>query len=364
MKLLEIFFGTKCAECGQKIKGEKFQALSAGSVCQTCHSKLEEQNRQKEIERKQKAEELERQRQEQKRREEEQKRKQQEEQKRREEEERRKAEEQKADEQRKVYFGTKRQRKKKRAEEENRKRSNAKSLNIPSIQPAKSSEMSKPKQFQTCPNCKNTRLDSGLRSMFVDDSGHLNIFHCSCGKVYCDNCSGGGSVSFPMCPESAYHTGRTKIGFVPPQAIKKQPKEDKTKDLVRELHYAAQKGDVQKIQKILDQGVKPDSIRDGSEVVDYAITITPLYSAAEHGHKKVVELLLKRGANVNSHCGVSRTPLYMAVLRGHTEVARLLLENGANVNARAADDFTPLGRALDKGFHELVKMLRQYGGKE
>jgi len=50
MKLIEILFGQKCAECGQRIKGQKFSALGPGWLCQSCNSKLEEQRRRKEEE--------------------------------------------------------------------------------------------------------------------------------------------------------------------------------------------------------------------------------------------------------------------------------------------------------------------------
>jgi hypothetical protein len=221
---------------------------------------------------------------------------------------------------------------------------------------------SKIEQFKSCPNCGKTSSPYGAD---LD----MNIFRCSCGRVYCNNCSAGGLVACPRCPSSPYHEGIKKVGVVPPQARQEQQPEDKTKELVRSLHNAAQEGDVLKIQEILNQGVNPNSTRDRTEVVDYAITITPLYWAAEHGHREAVNLLLTHGANVNSHCGVSRTPLYMAVMNGHTEVAQLLLEHGANVNARAADGFTPLGRALGlqrrlPKFHELVTLLREKGGKE
>jgi len=52
--------------------------------------------------------------------------------------------------------------------------------------------------FRACPNCGGTR-------------NGLTIFQCSCGKAYCDECSGGGLDSLPTCPVSPYHEGRKKI---------------------------------------------------------------------------------------------------------------------------------------------------------
>jgi len=53
MGLLESLFGTKCTECGQKIEGEKFQALGPGWLCQTCYRQLEAERKQKDEERRQ-----------------------------------------------------------------------------------------------------------------------------------------------------------------------------------------------------------------------------------------------------------------------------------------------------------------------
>lgn len=67
-------------------------------------------------------------------------------------------------------------------------------------------------QFKACPNCGKTVSSFGAKY-------DLNIFQCSCGKRYCDDCSGGGLIDLPRCPVSAYHEGMTKIGIVPKSAV-------------------------------------------------------------------------------------------------------------------------------------------------
>ena len=57
---------------------------------------------------------------------------------------------------------------------------------------------------------------------------------------------------------------------------------------------------------------------------------TPLYGAALHGHVKVVELLLKRGAAVNTTNNAAWSPLGTAAYEGHVEVARALVRAGAD----------------------------------
>ncbi|KAF2186071.1 hypothetical protein K469DRAFT_707252 [Zopfia rhizophila CBS 207.26] len=60
-----------------------------------------------------------------------------------------------------------------------------------------------------------------------------------------------------------------------------------------------------------------------------------LYLAAEHGHQKIVKLLLDKGADANAQGGVYGNALQAASFRGHEQVVKLLLDKGADVGARA-----------------------------
>ena len=51
-----------------------------------------------------------------------------------------------------------------------------------------------------------------------------------------------------------------------------------------------------------------------------AIGWTPLHEACNYGHKRVVLLLLKHGANVNAKGMDGDTPLHDAVINVHLEV--------------------------------------------
>jgi len=70
----------------------------------------------------------------------------------------------------------------------------------------------------------------------------------------------------------------------------------------------------------------------------------PLGLACFFGHTAAVDLLLERGAAVNtpSKNTMRVQPLNSAVAGQHLEIARLLLEHGADPNARQGEDFTPL----------------------
>ena len=87
---------------------------------------------------------------------------------------------------------------------------------------------------------------------------------------------------------------------------------------------------------------------------------TPLGWAAEHGHESVVQMLLKRGdINPNQADQYGRTPLRWAAKGGSEGVAKMLLQR-ADVNPNLADTHhgrTPLLLAARHGCEPVVKML-------
>ena len=59
---------------------------------------------------------------------------------------------------------------------------------------------------------------------------------------------------------------------------------------------------------------------------------TLLLIAAEHGHKEIVELLLKRDAEADARDSGGGTALMVAAAKGHERVAEMLLRHGAGIN--------------------------------
>src|SRR5512133_4298379 len=93
----------------------------------------------------------------------------------------------------------------------------------------------------------------------------------------------------------------------------------------------------------------------------------PLGLASFFGHVDAAQLLVERGAEVNS---ASRNdfkvmPLHSAAATGDPEVryelAKLLLEHGADPNARQQDDFTALMAADQHGDDRLRTLLVEHG---
>jgi ankyrin repeat protein len=91
----------------------------------------------------------------------------------------------------------------------------------------------------------------------------------------------------------------------------------------------------------------------------------PLGLAAYFGHEKIVEYLIKAGAQVNSPSknSLGVTPLQSAVAGGHLEITRMLLTAGASPNVRERGGYTPLHTAAHSGNIEIVRSLL-FGGAD
>jgi hypothetical protein len=88
------------------------------------------------------------------------------------------------------------------------------------------------------------------------------------------------------------------------------------------LHDMAQSGDVAKARLLLDNGAELDVTED-----EYRST--PLGLAARWGQRRLVELLLERGANPNAAGAAWSTPLAWARKKGHAEIECMLVVAGA-----------------------------------
>lgn len=78
-------------------------------------------------------------------------------------------------------------------------------------------------------------------------------------------------------------------------------------------------------------------------------------------YKRVVELLIRRGANPNYSKPDGFSPLHAATLRDSYDIAKLLLDNGADVNA-VCQNGTVLHSAVENGISDaLVKLLLDKG---
>ncbi|TNN29788.1 Ankyrin repeat domain-containing protein 29 [Liparis tanakae] len=84
---------------------------------------------------------------------------------------------------------------------------------------------------------------------------------------------------------------------------------------------------------------------------------TALTVASQHGRSKVVETLLRNGANVHDQLNDGATPLFLAAQEGHVTVIRQLLSSGAKVNQSREDGTGALWMAAQMGHGEAVRVL-------
>ena len=88
-----------------------------------------------------------------------------------------------------------------------------------------------------------------------------------------------------------------------------------------------------------------------------------LHTAAEEGNTEEVELLLDRGANIETKDKDGLTPLMIAAKWGKTETVELLLDRGANIETKDKDGLTPLMIAAEWVKTETVELLIKHGAK-
>lgn len=89
----------------------------------------------------------------------------------------------------------------------------------------------------------------------------------------------------------------------------------------------------------------------------------PLNFAARQGSRPLVEVLLRRGADVRALDEDGRGALERAVRAGDPEVVRRLLQAGADPGGRNPDGFGPVFVAVLSGKVEVLRVLLDHGGR-
>ena len=91
---------------------------------------------------------------------------------------------------------------------------------------------------------------------------------------------------------------------------------------------------------------------------------SPLFLAIYHGHKEMVETLLKNGAKTDIKVSDGYYPLHFAANLGKKEIVQILINHGANVDEKYEDGDTLLHQAIamnDKAMVELLLKLAEGG---
>ncbi|KAF2136062.1 uncharacterized protein K452DRAFT_292715 [Aplosporella prunicola CBS 121167] len=154
-----------------------------------------------------------------------------------------------------------------------------------------------------------------------------------------------------------------------------------------EIRKAIETRDKAAVQKLLDQGLDPNttwddnvSHRNGTgcvsgskEPAGETFGGRPLHEACLLADTEIAELLIDFGADVNSTNSLGRTPLHQAADANNTEIATLLIRRGAKLDAQCHQSnmnnhgslkmglASPLHRAAARKNIEVARVLLQGG---
>ena len=121
------------------------------------------------------------------------------------------------------------------------------------------------------------------------------------------------------------------------------------------LHYAAERGDVDKARELLKHGRYDVNCRD-------YLGRTPLHWACANGHVDMVRMLISEfQADTTLQSATGDPPLHKAARWGKREVAlTLITEFGCDANLPNNDGHTSLHRACEYGHASVVRIIGKY----
>jgi hypothetical protein len=142
------------------------------------------------------------------------------------------------------------------------------------------------------------------------------------------------------------------------------------REMDRSLVEAVKRDDLNSVGRLLISGADPNAREllfskpsredhDPGNKPYFGDTALILASAARK--KQMVDLLLKKGADVNRRGQVEYTALFEAVSRRHPDIVKLLLDRGAKVDLRNGYGDTVLVHAANDGETDMVKLLLDHG---
>ena len=149
---------------------------------------------------------------------------------------------------------------------------------------------------------------------------------------------------------------KTLIGRVVADALARRAREEA--GTPQAVHAAIRDGRSEEAKRLIESGSDLGAVDK--------VGMTPLDWAASVGNVEIAELLIAKGANVNSVNPVygGYSPLHSAAFAGQRDVAELLIRHGADVNAADKDGNTPLAIAEKKNHADCVALLRRHNSDE
>ena len=105
------------------------------------------------------------------------------------------------------------------------------------------------------------------------------------------------------------------------------------------MHIASQSGHLEIVQILIAKGAKIDTNDISGN--------TSLHLATSYGQKQCLELLIQKGANIESRNSSGYTPLHSAASVGQNQTLDILIQNGANIESQNNVGRTPLHIAVE-----------------
>jgi ankyrin repeat protein len=121
------------------------------------------------------------------------------------------------------------------------------------------------------------------------------------------------------------------------------------------LHTAVAYGRRDIVELLINKGAEIDSKTNNGG--------TSLSLAAQLGNRDIAELLINMGAEIDSKANNGGTPLRAAAIYGQRDVAELLINKGADINSKDNNGRTPLHWAVANGHRDIIELLINKGAE-
>ncbi|KAL7923796.1 HET protein [Trichoderma austrokoningii] len=121
------------------------------------------------------------------------------------------------------------------------------------------------------------------------------------------------------------------------------------------LRWAARGGHTGIAEWLIDRGVAVNSTSRSYW------GMTPGSIAALYGNEDTLNLLLEKGANIETTAEIGEKALFYAVAFGHINTIKLLLDKGTNIDGKDDDGRTPLSIAIPRGGSKAIELLVERG---